>query len=289
MIDVFGLGQACVDRLAFVDSFPAADEKAEVTGLTIACGGPVGTALWALARWGRTCAFSGVVGDDEAGERIRADLEAAGVDASRTLVRENSHSPGAFIAVEQGTGRRKIYWQRATGAPPGPGEIEPPGARIFLTDGLYAEASLGLARRAAQVVVDAGTLREGTEALLDVAQVFVASESFARAFAGNDDPAGACRKIAERGVKVAGVTLGERGYVARVDGRLIERPAHKVETVDTTGCGDIFHAGLVEGMIRGWGWDRCFDFAAWAAARCATALGGRAGVERAGEYPPGYA
>ena len=285
--DVFGLGQCVVDRLGLVDRFAAPDEKCEYADLTEQCGGPVATALAALSRWGRRCALGGVVGDDAEGARIRNDLEREGVDTSRLLVRPGSRSQHAFVAVERATGRRTIYWQRPTGAPPAPDEIEPPAARVFLTDGLFADASVALARRAKLVVVDAGTLREGTRALLPLAQVFVASASFARALVGADDPLGACRAMREHGVEVAGVTLGARGYVASFRDTVLERPAHVVDAVDTTGCGDIFHAGLVEGLLARWPLERCFDFAAWVAAQAATRLGNRAGVPASPDAYPG--
>ena len=286
VFEVFGLGQCAYDRLGFVAEHPDPDQKAQIEELTVECGGPVGTALVALAGWGRRCAVAGLVGDDPEGRRVRADLETAGVDTKGLIERPGGLTQQAFIAVERGSGRRTIYWQRPKGAEPGAGEVELPEAAVFLTDGLFAEASVALARRAERVVVDAGTLRPGTEALIDHAEVFVASESFARAFVGEDDPEGACRRLRERGVAVAGVTLGARGYVASYGDRWLHRPAHGgVEVVDTTGCGDLFHAGLVEGMLSGWPWERSFDFAAWAAARCATRLGGRAGIPRRDEYP----
>jgi len=285
-LDVFGLGQCTVDHLALVDAYPAPDEKRECQSLAGQCGGPVLTALVALRRWGRRCGIAGVIGDDAEGDAIRRDLEAEGVDATRLLVRPGTRSQHAFIAIERGTGRRMIFWRRPTGAPPRPDELAPaPPMRIFLSDGLYAEASVALARGAERVVADAGTLRDGTRAMLDCAEVFVASDSFARAFTGDDDPAGACRRIREHGPAVAGVTLGARGYVASFGSTLLERPAHPAEAVDTTGCGDVFHAGLVEGMLRGWPWERTFDFAAWIAARAAEALGNRAGLRRVEEYP----
>jgi len=272
MFDVLGLGQCTFDRMGVVAGLPPPDEKREIEAEHEQVGGPIATALLALASWGRRCAIAGVIGDDPEGARIVGGL--GGIDTSRLLVREGARSQRAFVAVERGTGRRTIYWRRPTGAPPEPPEIPPPEASVFLCDGLYAEASVSLARVSKMVVVDAGTLREGTEALLPLAHVFVASEVFARAFAG--DPRTACRRIREAGAAVAGVTLGARGYVASFGDTWIERPAHPASAVDTTGCGDIFHAALVEGHLSGWPWERSFDFAAWAAARAAEQLGNRA-------------
>jgi ribokinase len=225
----------------------------------------------ALQGWGRRCAIAGVIGDDPEGDAIRRGL--GGMDTTRLLARKGTRSQRAFVAVERASGRRTIYWRRPTGAPPDPLEIAPADASVFLTDGLYADASLALARLSKMVVVDAGTLREGTRALLPLAHVFVASETFARDFAG--DARAACRRIREAGARVAGVTLGPRGYVASFGDTWIERPAHPANAVDTTGCGDIFHAALVEGFLSKWPWPLCFDFAAWAAARAAERLGNR--------------
>jgi sugar/nucleoside kinase (ribokinase family) len=67
--------------------------------------------------------------------------------------------------------------------------------------------------------------------------------------------------------------------------RLIRAPAHSVVAIDTTGCGDIFHAGFTYGLVQRWPEDRCLDFGAWAAAQIATRLGGRTGIPAVGDYP----
>lgn len=275
-MDVLGLGACVLDQFGIVDEYPEPDAKCEVSDWRTEFGGPVATALVALTRWGHRCAFAGVVGADEAGRLIAGNLAAEGVDATNLLVRDGARSQAAFIAVERASGRRKIYWRRPTGEPPTRSELQPPTARLFLTDGLYAGISAELAREATCTIVDAGTLRDGTRELIPEADVVVASESFAQAYAG--DAQGCCRKLREAGVAVAGVTLGNRGYLASVGDTWLERPAVAVDAVDTTGCGDVFHAGVCHGVLHNWAWKRTFEFANWAAAQTATALGGRAGI-----------
>ena len=111
-----------------------------------------------------------------------------------------------------------------------------------------------------------------------ISDYFIASEPFARALVGENNPVEACRKVAHLGPRVVGVTLGSKGYVAWVEGRIIERPAHPVEAVDTTGCGDVFHAGFIYGLIQGWDTERSLDFAAWSAAMVSRKMGGRSGI-----------
>jgi ribokinase len=282
---VVGLGQCCLDYIVTVDSYPPPDSKCEYTDMVIQGGGPVGTALVALARWGLSCAIAGVIGDDRFGSMIRASLEEEGVDTTGLLVRRTSDSQFAFIVAEPGLGRRTVFWRRPTGPPPRPDELNAGmirHARVFHTDGLFIEAALAASREArdagAAVVVDAGSLREGMLDLAGVSDVFLTSEKFARQLVGDNPPLDACKRLRELGPQVTGVTLGPKGYVALDGDRVIERPAHPAEAVDTTGCGDVFHAGFIYGLVKGWSAERGLDFAAWAAARSSEQLGGRSGI-----------
>lgn len=283
--DVVGLGQCSLDYIAKADAFPPPDSKCEVTGMVVHGGGPVATALVALARWGFQCRFIGVVGDDPFGEKIRQSLDQEGVDASGLLTRENCASQFAFIVAEPGIGRRTVFWRRPTGAPPSPDEIDYRAvtkARVFHTDGLFTETAIAAARRAkaagVQVVVDAGTLREGMLDLARDSDYFLASETFSRTLVGGDKPLQACGKLLAMGPRLAAVTMGSKGYVAMTGDGIIEKPAHPVEAVDTTGCGDVFHAGFICGLLAGWGDEKSLDFAAWAASRVSLRLGGRDGI-----------
>lgn len=284
-IDVFGLGQCCIDYIARVEHYPPPDAKCEFAEMVVQGGGPVATALVALSRWGVTCAFAGVAGEDRFGVMIHKTLVQEGVDADGLIIRKKHMSQFAFIAAEPGVGRRTVFWRRPTGPPPRADEIDLDrvrGAKVLHTDGLFIEASLAAAREAKKagvaVVVDAGSLREGMLDLALESDYFIASEKFARELLGKNDPLEACRKMAELGPRVVGVTLGAKGYVALANGKWIDKPAYEVDAVDTTGCGDIFHSGVSYGVVRGWDIESSLDFGAWAAARTSTRLGGREGI-----------
>ena len=282
---VFGLGQCCLDYIGKIASYPPPDTKCEFSDLVIQGGGPVATAMVALARWGVSCAFAGVVGNDQFGDMIKSSLDEEKIDTSGILVRNGFESQFAFIVAEHSLGRRTIFWRRPTGPSLSPEEIDYRiihNAKVFHTDGIFTEASLAACKVAkeagVQVVVDAGSLREGMLELARLSDYFLASETFAKAFIGDDKPLDACIKLAEMGPNVVGVTLGPKGYIALDRGKIIERPAYPVEAVDTTGCGDVFHAGFIYGLLENWNVDKCFDFAAWASAMVSLRLGGRAGI-----------
>ncbi|SHF00039.1 Sugar or nucleoside kinase, ribokinase family [Desulfacinum infernum DSM 9756] len=223
--DVIGVGQCALDYLGRIDAYPPPDVKCEFRDLTIQGGGPTATALVALARWGLRTALCGVVGGDAFGEEILASLRREGVDTRHVLVRKGKTSQFAFIVAEAGTGRRTIFWQRPTGEALRSFEVpldEVRAARALLTDGLFMDAALRAAeaarRASVPVVVDAGSLRDGMLDLARKSDHFITSETFARSLVGGSDPEGACRKLAELGPKVVGVTLGPRGSVFHADG-----------------------------------------------------------------------
>lgn len=285
MIDVFGLGQCSLDYIGKVDRYPPPDTKCEFVDMIVESGGPVATALAALSRWGNSCYFSGVIGDDLFGKMIASSLKAEGVDAAGLLVRPGFSSQFSFIAAEPASGRRTVFWQRPTGEPLRPVEIDLEilrKSRVYHTDGLMVEASIFAAAEARKagvpVSVDGGTFREGMLDLARLSDCFIASETFARGMAEGHELLPVLRRLSGLGPRVVAATLGEKGYLAIADGKIIRKPAYCVEAIDTTGCGDVFHAGFLHGFVRGWGVEKSLDFGAWAASRAATMMGGRAGI-----------
>ena len=290
---ICGLGQCTLDYLGAIDSYPPVDVKCEFRDLTTQGGGPAATALVALSRWGVSCAFCGVVGDDPFGEAILESLVAEGVDASDVLVRPGAVSQFAFISAEACTGRRNIFYRKTSGAPPSINEIPIrliEDAQVFHTDGLFGQACLAAARAARKagtiVSADAGSLREGMLELAGECDHFIASEAFARSFIGRDDPEGACEKLAKICPGVVGVTLGAKGSLFLENGKLVRMSAWPVEAIDTTGCGDVFHAGYIYGLLKKWPLEGRIDFASWAASRVSLRLGGRAGIPDPSDFTP---
>src|SRR3990172_13204057 len=112
---VTGIGQCSLDYLALVDAYRGVDTKKEVLEWHEQGGGPVATALVTLCRLGVACRFFGVIGDDEAGEKIRRSLLREGVGVTGLVKRRNASSQVAFVAIEQGTARRTIFWRRPSG------------------------------------------------------------------------------------------------------------------------------------------------------------------------------
>jgi ribokinase len=285
---VAGIGQCSWDYLALVEAYPRADTKEEVLKWQEEGGGPVATALVALSRLGAGCRFMGLIGADEAGQKIRRSLEEEGIETD--LVMRGAFSQTAFIAVEVPTGRRTIFWRRPSGEPLMPGELSEgflAGASFLLIDGLMKEVSLHALRRARQravpVMLDAGRLREG---MLDIARAsdyVVASEEFALGLGWRGEPEGFRKEARGLTKGVLTITLGGRGSVTFRGDEIMSVPAFDVQAVDTTGAGDVFHGGYIYGLLRGWDLMETVRFASALAAIKCRAMGGRAGIPGLGE------
>lgn len=284
--DVAGLGQCSIDMLATVAEYPPADVKAETSAFQIQGGGPVATALVAAARLGLTTAFLGKIGGDEYGKLIHQGLTDEGVNLEGLVTAPDKESQTAFIAVERGTGRRTIFWHRGSAFPLEIDELQKDvirQSRFLHLDGLHIQASIEAAKIARRmkipVMLDSGTYRPEIEPLLPMIDYLVVGKGFAFSFLNTKDPVEALQELATYGARMVCITLGEEGCVAAANGVLFRQRAWKISpVVDTTGCGDAFHGGLIYALTKQWPIQTCLGFAAAVAALKCRALGGRAAL-----------
>jgi ribokinase len=285
-VQVVGLGQACVDHLGRVPSYPPEDAKTELLDLHIQCGGPASTALVTLARLGIATSFLGSVSDDRFGNMISENLRREGVDVSLLKQTPGYTSQYAFIAVSEGTGARTIFWHRGSVPHLSPKDVSLEGfphARVLHVDSLMVSAAAEAARQARArgmtVVMDGGTMREGMEGLLGHVDVLIASETFASPIAGAyADPEDCLRALHARGPGEVIITRGNRGSMGLGRGHFVRQRAFEVPVVDTTGAGDVFHGGYIYGILKGWEMKKCMRFAAAVAALQCTRVGAQAGI-----------
>ncbi len=285
-IEVVGLGQACVDYLGRVPSYPREDGKVELLDLRSQCGGPASTALVTLSRLGIKTSFVGSISDDPIGVEILKGLRADRVDFSFLKVTLGYTSQFAFIAISRESGNRTIFWHRGSVPPLKKEDVDLSpfsGARVLHLDGLMIEASIEAARQAKErglkVVLDAGTMRDGSLELVSQIDVLIASARFAVPLVGEDSPAEkALETLSHFGPKEIVITLGSKGSVGWNIGEIIGQSAFPVEVVDTTGAGDVYHGAYLYGLLQGWDMRKCMRFSSATSALKCRAIGARAGI-----------
>ncbi len=284
--DCVGIGICALDHLALLPHFPKPDEKLDLLSFSVQGGGPVPTALATMGRFGARVSFVGKVGSDACGRQVLSELEGFGVDVSGAVIDPHSRTARAYIWIDSQTAKRTVVLDRSNTANLQPAEIRRDllqDGRLLLTDARETEACLRaveLAREArSQVVLDLGNVRERTEAFLELADYPVVSDTFAQRFFGDDDPVAAVRKLLEFGVRAAVVTCGIGGsYFAEAGPDVYHQPAFRVEALDTTGAGDVYHGAFVYALAMGETIAEAVRFASAAAALKCRQVGGRAGI-----------
>ena len=284
-LDVVGVGLNATDTLIPVAHYPARGSKIEFRSAKVLPGGQVATAMIACQLWGLRARYIGKVGDDIAAELHRSEFSRLGVEA-HLFTAPGCHSQQAFILVDDG-GERTVLWKRDDRLTLRSEELQQDwivNSRALHVDGhdtAAAATAAGWARAAGvPVIADLDELYPGVENLLSSVDYLITSRDIPGRLTQEADLRKSLPALKKRfGSRLAAATLGEEGVLAWDGTSFHYAPAFRVETVDTTGAGDIFHAGFIYGLLQGWPTQRQLDFACAAAALNCTAIGARGGIQ----------
>jgi len=226
----------------------------------------------------------GKLGTDSAANLHREAFAAAGVEA-RIAVNENGVSPQSIIIVDGG-GERTVLCQRQENMALRPEELQREwivNARALHVDGFDTQAAIQAATWAHEagipIIADLDEIYPGVDELIHLIDYLIVSRDFP------------CRLMREKDLELAlkgmqaryrcaftAATLGENGVLAWDGHEMLLRPAYQVPVVDTTGAGDIFHAGFIYGLLNNWPQERTLDYSCAAAAMNCMAQGARGGI-----------
>jgi sulfofructose kinase len=284
-VDVVGVGLNATDTLIPLSQYPERGSKVAFRSASVLPGGQVATAMAACQSWGLQTRYVGKVGDDSAAALHRAEFARLGVE-THLLTAAGCASQQAFILVDN-TGERTVLWKRDERLTLQPEELQREWvveARALHVDG-HDTAAAALAAtwaRAAGVAViaDLDDLYPGVEALLKNIDYLIASRDIPGRLVGEQDLGKSLPVLRSRfGYVLTAATLGDEGVLAWDGKQFHYAPAYRVEVTDTTGAGDIFHAGFLYGLLQGWPLQRQLDFACAAAALNCTGVGARGGIQ----------
>lgn len=206
-------------------------------------GGGANTAI-ALAAAGHRVTLLAAVGQDAAGEGLVAELAAAGVETEH-VVRLPRATTRSLILVDPSGERTVVNVARCEQEEPPRRLLELPADAIYVRTRRLDVSPLLAARAAATLVVaHVPPAQPGSRP----AQVLVTSRSdLTPARVAN--PLALGRRVAGQGLRWMVVTAGAGGVRAVSATESLTAAARAVQTVDTTGAGDAFAAGLVHGLV----------------------------------------
>jgi sulfofructose kinase len=283
-VDLVGVGLNATDTVIPLSTYPARGSKVEYSTSTVLPGGQVATTVVACQHWGLRTRYIGKLGDDLAATLHREAFSHAGVE-TRVVTVAGGASAQSLILVDA-QGERTVLIRRDERLALHPADLDRDSiinARALHVDGYDTEAAILAANWAREagvpVIADLDELYPNVETLIDNVDYLIVSRDFPSRLTSEPDLEQALRKMQRRyNCRLAAATLGQEGVLAWDGTQLLHTPAYRVPVVDTTGAGDIFHAGFIYALLAGWPLDRQLDFACAAAALNCTAVGARGGI-----------
>ena len=283
-VDVVGVGLNAADTIIRVREYPQPGTKIESQSLQFSPGGQVATAMVACQRWGLRTRYVGKLGDDPAAEVHRREFANEGVEAK--LITVPSCASAQSIILVDSQGERTVILRLDERLKLEPTEIDREwivSARALLIDGFDTAAAVTAAKWARDagipVIADFDEVYDGMEELLPHVDYLIVSKEFPERMCGEANLSNALAFLQRRwNCRLAAATLGVDGVLACDGQKFHHACAYRVPVADTTGAGDIFHAGFIYGLLQNWALEKQLDFACASAALNCTAVGARGGI-----------
>src|SRR5947209_108092 len=250
-VDVVGVGLNATDTLIPVAHYPARGSKVEFRSAKVLPGGQVATAVIACGQWGLRARYVGKIGDDSAAALHRAEFARLGVEA-HLFSAPGCPSQQAFILVDD-AGERTVLWKRDDRLAIQPTDLQRDWileARALHLDGHDTSAATVAATWAREagipVIADLDELYPGVDSLLPLTNSRTTTLAIPGRICNESDLRKSLPLVrAKYNARLTAATLGPEGVLAYDGTQFHYAPAFRVQTTDTTGAGDIFHAGFI--------------------------------------------
>ncbi len=269
MPDVITLGELLIDFVPATSGVTLI----EATSFKKAAGGAPANVAAGVAQLGHSSGFIGKVGNDAFGHFLAQALRDAGVDVSQLHFSDEARTGLAFISL-RADGEREFMFYRHPSADMlhKPEEIDPPyiqSAKVFHygSISLISEPARSATLHAIEIARAAGLLlsydpnlrlalwpdaeaaQAGILLALPYADIVKISAEELEFLTGTGDLlAGSC-KLWQPNHKLMIITRGKHGCAYFTMAFSGEVAGFSAETVDTTGAGDGFVAGLLKGLL----------------------------------------
>lgn len=257
-MNIICVGHAAWDITIPITEFPHENTKNRYNGVIECTGGSACSASYLLAKWGLSPYYIGTVGNDVYGKKIINALNKLSVNTEFVKV-VNEPSTCALILANKANGSRTILTYQNSDICSDEIISLPFTPDIMLFDGQEYVVTKDYLDKYPDLisVMDAGKVNDTNIELAKRASYVVCSRDFAEELSLEkfdfDNPSSIIGIYIKLKAQIPGVlviTLGKHGSVYEENGKLFIMPALKVDALDTTGAGDIFHGAFMYGLIN---------------------------------------
>ncbi len=317
--DVFGVGNALVDIIVFVEDhflnekqickgvMTLVDETIQGSLLselhdykkTLRSGGSAANTMIALANSGGTGCYTGKVSHDTYGEFYKKDIEEAGIFFETTP--DPTGHTGTCIVLTTPDAERTMLTSLGISSTLSPSDIDE--ERLKKSQYVYVEGYLWdreSSKKASELTFrlakehgvktsftysDPFCVHRTREEFLDLTKSWVdvvfCNLEEAYALTGKDSPESALEEISALAPLVF-MTIGKEGAWVAYEQKKVRVPGFPVKPLDTTGAGDAFAAGVLYGLTHGYTPEKSARWGNYVASRIVQEIGPRLNVRLMG-------
>jgi sugar/nucleoside kinase (ribokinase family) len=298
MSKIICLGILVTDVIAKpVDTVPEKGKLSLVDKVELHSGGcAVNTAI-DLAKLGENVGIIGLAGKDAFGTFLMDKLKAEGVEVSGLKLTDVTNTSVSLV-LSGSDGERSFIHSLGANAVFNEEHIDMEIIKncevLFVAGSLLmpafdGESTARILKKARELgkftILDTawdstGRWMKVIEPCLPNLDLFIPSIEEAKMLSGLEDEREIAQFFMDKGAKNVVLKLGSKGcYIKTGKEEEAFIDAYKVKAVDTTGAGDSFVAGFITGIVNGWDFKRCGNFANAVGAHCVMKVGASEGIK----------
>jgi len=278
------IGHSSYDISCPVEEYPVENTKYRLTENAMCGGGPAGNAAYLLGKWGVDTYYAGVVGSDDYGTKIKKEFESVGVHTDYLETNYEKPTSISFIMINKKNGSRTLF--NIAGERPSMKKYDfNMDPDVILIDGHEYTASINAINKYPNAIsiIDAGRITPELNELCKYCKYIVTSKGFAETqtkmkfdFSNPNSLVQIYTQLKNKYPRSeVVVTLEDKGALYAVNNEIKIMPGLKVQAVDTTGAGDIFHGAFTYAIAKGYDIEKSVRYANITAGLSVQKLGAR--------------
>lgn len=255
------VGQSTYDITIPVDEYPIENRKYKIHEVTECGGGSANNAAYLLAKWHDEVYLASSIGKDDYGKKIIKELNSIGVNTKYFEEIDGINTTTSYIINNKENGSRTIITNRSPNMKFSDNHVIDIKPDVILFDGNDVDMSMKVIddNLNAIKIIDAGNTKPGIIDLCKKCDYVVCSNDFAKEYTKIDFDYSDINRICEVYDRMAKdfngtlvITLEAMGSLVKIDNEFKLVKSIKVDSVDSTGAGDIYHGAFTYFIAHGY-------------------------------------